>query len=460
MTCPWPHLTGHYNPFAVHRCEGHRPREGCQALPDYTHGTCNNLSLLTEWQGGDTAGKQFGLALHLSELGFGPNPAGSPSPPERAAVWGLRSWQLHCPSIMMEGKVSEPGDENLGGKLVAKGLWITALWVVGHTIAVPTNPPYPTSGHFRPKQPPESRQSSEITVFPALTPSQPPHPAAGRGTPLSDVRDRYHFQTITCFAQPEFPPIPTKHFLLGKASSKPLLCSCCGPRVGGSILQESKVCRIPGGLVAWSRRATHGSPPMVRGHFTPLALLPRSVLPNFSLLWRSSYTGHSRSRVPCSQGGSRWSPAQHSDWGSSPNWPFRGWEARGRRNTHTLRILFPTWIFSSIFHFNLNNTFLHSALFGQTSLMLSAVGTQRSWRLPTQRSKDRTMPSLINESKVPQSVNTVGLPIWRRQGPLTWFPHTFGAVSCITDRAAWKAGLARWSPHQHWGADGKPTSFP
>lgn len=327
---------------------------------------------------------------------------------------------------MMEGKVSELENENLGGKLVTKDLWISALWVVGHTIAVPTSPPYPTSGHFRPKQPPESRQSSEITVFPALTPSQPPHPAAGRGTPLSDVRDRYHFQAITCFTQPEFPPVPTKHFLLGKASSKPLLCSCCGPRVSGSVLQESKVCRIPGGLVAWSRQTTHGSPPTVRGHFTPLALLPCSVLPNFSLLWRSSYTGRSRSRVSCSQGGSRWSPAQHSDRGSSPNWPFRGWEALGGRNPHTLLILFPTWIFSSIFHFNLNNTFLHSALFGQTSSMFPAVGTQRSWLLPTQRSEGRTMPSLINEFKVPQSGNTVGLPYEGVKGLWLGFPMPSG----------------------------------
>lgn len=78
VTCPWSHLTGHYEPFAVHSHEGHRSGESHQALPDSTHGACSNLSLLTEWQGGDRA-------CHLSELGFNSSTAGSP---ERAAVGG------------------------------------------------------------------------------------------------------------------------------------------------------------------------------------------------------------------------------------------------------------------------------------------------------------------------------------------------------------------------------------
>lgn len=136
----------------------------------------------------------------------------------------------------------------------------------------PTNLPYPPSSPFRPKQLPESRWSSELL---ALTPSQPPHPhpAADRGTPPSEVRDRYPFQTITCVTQLKSAPFPTKPFSPGKAASKPLLCSCWGTRVGGSQLQESKVCQIPGGLVA-CRQTMPGSPPRVRGCLTPMAHLP------------------------------------------------------------------------------------------------------------------------------------------------------------------------------------------
>lgn len=148
------------------------------------------------------------------------------------------------------------------------------------------------------------------------------------------------------------PPLPPKAFIIRESCIQIIYLvpvGVLGLVAACMILQESQVCKIQAG--SW-----HGADvPCMVPHkqsedISPLQPThhPHSVLPDVSLLWRSSYTRGSRTRVACVQNGSWQSPAHHTDQRNSLTWVHQELGVTERKAGGAILILFPDWTISSI----------------------------------------------------------------------------------------------------------------
>lgn len=225
------------------------------------------------------------------------------------------------------------------------------------------------------------------------------------------------------------------------------------------ILQESQVCKTPGGL--WT---TAGRPCMVplqqsagvsrRRPPAPTVCFPTS-------LRRLSYIRGPRIRASCSRAPSQ-STAQHTDQGNPSSLVQGGLGGVGREEPWPgLSPGYLAFARSQAISISTQQTF--SSISACVDEHHRCSHRAQPWPLPRQKSKDKTTLSLINNSKTSLAGNRGDHPCGKGAG--RWhdpglFPYSLGILvshqpSCRED---WGEEPRR-RPHQHWDQL-LPTPFP
>lgn len=162
--------------------------------------------------------------------------------------------------------------------------------------------------------PPQRGRGCSRSALPTLAPLQPDAgaPPAGEGQTVFSSSHMLHPAGIA-------PRPPPKAFLI-RESCIQVLCfvpvGVLGLVAAGMILQESQVCKIPGG--SWHAADRPCMVPHQQSEdISPLRPTHHlhSGLPDLSLLWRSSCSRGSRT-----QKGTWQSPAHHTDGGNALTW--------------------------------------------------------------------------------------------------------------------------------------------
>lgn len=296
--------------------------------------------------------------------------------------------------------------------------------------STPENTPCPSSGSFGPNQPPE--EHGGVKSLPTSLPHQIAvcHPAPSEregmkslhsstaprrwpGHLLSEVKGRQYFPAVTCFTHWHLPSPPPKLSLFGKAASKSSTLFLLGysgwwqhaqysrnPRYARS--QEAPGMKLAGH--AWfptnSQRTFLPSGPPTTSTVCFMTFLSFGEAPTLEAQGPGFF---------CVLNGSWQSPAHHTDGGNSLNWVHQELGVPERKSGAIL-ILLPTCTLSSIF-------LLTQLCFPPLCIVSTNVTDDPSCRhaavltSSNKKSKDKTMPSLINEFKVLQSENTGELPM-------------------------------------------------